>query len=117
MKSSWIPPVIYKILGIKNVAGNQINPATEEKQDIIAALVETTVIMKAILSIMQMPRNADTANNADRVTIAAWAVSINANQDLRNVSNLLAMNGQQAHQMSVASEITAWYVGQRSTII
>lgn len=36
MKTTWIPPIISKILGIKNVAGTQINPATEETLGIIA---------------------------------------------------------------------------------
>ncbi len=104
MKASLIPPIIYKLLGIKNIAGNQINPATEEKQDIIAELVETKTIMKAIFSIIQMPRNADTANNADRVNV------INTVPVSLSSTTLSSLNGQQAHQMSVASEITAWYV-------
>lgn len=37
MKTTWIPPIISKILGIKNVAGTQINPATEETLGIIAS--------------------------------------------------------------------------------
>lgn len=116
MKASLIPPIIYKLLGIKNVAGNQINPATEEKQDMIAELVETKVIMKAILSIMQMPRNADTANNADRVTVQNTPAVSLASTTLSS-GNVSSLNGQQSHQMAVASEISAWYIGQRSTII
>lgn len=37
MKTTWIPPIISKILGIKNVAWDQINPATEETAQAIAA--------------------------------------------------------------------------------
>lgn len=30
MKTTWIAPIIYKVLGIKNAAGTTINPATDE---------------------------------------------------------------------------------------
>ena len=30
MKTTFIPPIISKILGLKNAAGTTINPATEE---------------------------------------------------------------------------------------
>lgn len=47
MKISIIPPIIYKILGIKNVSGVQINPATEEKQDV---LIEISKTLQSILT-------------------------------------------------------------------
>lgn len=37
MKTTWIPPVILKIIGVKNIAGDQVNPATEETAQAIAA--------------------------------------------------------------------------------
>lgn len=36
MKTTWIPPVILKIIGVKNIAGTQINPATDETLQTIA---------------------------------------------------------------------------------
>ena len=36
MKTTWIPPIISKILGIKNAAGTTINPSTEETVQAIA---------------------------------------------------------------------------------
>lgn len=69
MKTTWIPPIISKILGIKNAAGNTINPATEEKQDMIVSLSEMTVLLKSILLSIQIPRNADPTNNADQVMV------------------------------------------------
>lgn len=78
--------------------------------------LEATALLRAIFSILQMPRNADTANNSDRVTIAAWSVWIAASQTLATLTNLQQLNGVQAHQMSVASEITAWYSACRTTI-
>lgn len=36
MKTTWIAPIIYKVLGIKNAAGTTINPATEESLQTIA---------------------------------------------------------------------------------
>lgn len=37
MKTTFIPPIISKILGLKNAAGTTINPATEESLQAIAA--------------------------------------------------------------------------------
>lgn len=36
MKTTFIPPIISKILGLKNAAGTTINPATEESLQAIA---------------------------------------------------------------------------------
>jgi len=80
---------------------------------------EVSVLLKAILTTLQMPRNADTWTNSDRVNIVAGWVNINANQTLATLTTLGTIqnfNWQQAHIMSVASEINAWYNGQRSTI-
>lgn len=51
MKTTWIPPIISKILGIKNVAGDQINPATEESlQQIAAKKIGDSFWLKNVLS-------------------------------------------------------------------
>ena len=61
-----------------------------------------------------MPRNADPANNADQVSVIN---TINANvATITTLTNLQQLNGEQAHLMSVASEINAWANMQRSTI-
>lgn len=129
--------------GLKNIAGDQINPATEEKQDsaiallaaietntqggggavggateakqdVLIALNEMTTYLKWVLSSLQMPRNADPANNADQVSVIN---TITANVSaITTLTNLQQFNGEQAHLMSVASEINAWANMQRSTI-
>ena len=53
---------------------------------------EFIVLMRAIASALMLPRNHDQANNSDRVSIVAGSVGISANQDLRNVSNILTLN-------------------------
>lgn len=106
------------------VMDDGIAPATEEKQDTLIStaqaiqeLSEMNVLLKSILSAIILPRNADMSQNANRVTIAWWSVSINANQDLRNVANLQAYNWVfQTQQASFANEIAWWYLAQRSTI-
>lgn len=85
-----------------------VNPATSEWQ-------EVTALLRGIFSLLQLPRNHDQANNADRVnvinTIAATVTTITT------LTNLQQLNGVQAHQMSVASELNAWYNWCRSTIV
>lgn len=80
---------------------------------------EISVLLKAILTTLMMPRNADTWTNSDRVNIVAGWVNINANQTLATLTtlaNLQNLNGKQADVLHVASEINAWYNWQRSTI-
>lgn len=123
---------------IKNENGEYINPATEEwqssivnainnisiptpegwatseKQDMIIALSEMSIILRSILTALTIPRNADTTNNADRVTVVNTVNT--AVSTITTLTNLQQLNGVQSHQMSVASEINAWYDGCRSRI-
>lgn len=96
---------------LENSTGSIINPATEEKQDQLIALQEMSVLLRGIFSLLQFPRNADPNGNADRVTVQN---TINANVTTAVISSL--NNGHQAHQMSVATEINAWYLAQRPHI-
>lgn len=93
---------------IQIIVEKDINPATFEWQ-------EVTALLRGIFSLLQLPRNHDQANNADRVnvinTIAATVTTITT------LTNLQQLNWVQAHQMSVASELTAWYSTCRTTII
>lgn len=101
-------------IAITNIAWNKVNPATEEKQDVLIALNEMTTYLKWVLSSLQMPRNADPSNNADQVSVIN---TITANVSaITTLTNLQQFNGEQAHLMSVASEINAWANMQRSTI-
>lgn len=94
--------------------------ATEEKQEMLISLSEMTVLLKSILTSLQMPRNADPSNNADQVvvigTVPVSLASLPTLANLTTLANLQQLNGEQAHLMSVASEINAWANAQRSTI-
>lgn len=75
---------------------------------------EMTVLLKEILATLQMPRNADTTNNADRVNVintVATTVS-----SIATLTTLSQFNWYQAHQAMVANEINAWYNWPRSRI-
>lgn len=73
-----------------------------------------TAFLHCAIATLQMPRNADPANNADQVSVIN---TINANVSaITTLTNLQQFNGEQAHLMSVASEINAWANMQRSTI-
>lgn len=96
---------------IQIIMEKDINPATSENQEILIALTEMNIYLKNVLSTLQMPRNADPANNADQVSVIN---TINAN--VTTLTNLQQFNGEQAHLMSVASEINAWANTQRLTI-
>lgn len=51
MKTTWIPPIIYKVLGIKNAAGTTINPATQETvQEIADKKIGDSFWLKNVLS-------------------------------------------------------------------
>lgn len=85
--------------------------------DKLIAQNEITPFLRNLLTEIALPRNADTTNNSDRVTIVAGGISLNANQTLAVLTNLQQLNGVQAHQISVATEIEQWYVGPRSRIV
>ena len=89
-------------------------PATQAKQDEMIAVSELSILLREIYSTLQMPRNADTTNNADRVTVVNTVATTVSS--IATLTNLTQFNGQQAHQMSIASEINAWANTQRITI-
>ncbi len=75
---------------------------------------EMTVLLKEILAVLQMPRNADTTNNADRVNVInTVATTVSSIATLTTLSNF---NWYQAHQAMVSNEINAWYAWPRSRI-
>lgn len=78
--------------------------ATAENQEI-------TALLRWIFSLLQLPRNADIANNADRVNVINTITAT-----ITTLTNLTQFNGVQAHQMSVASEFAAWQLSCRSRI-